>query len=52
MIIWFVAQFLGLGEVGSGFVRVANLWVGKVPVVIQEHVRLAIRPKKQDALPF
>ncbi len=39
------------GQVGGGFVRVANLLVGNAPVVIQEHVRLAIRPTKYNALP-
>ena len=47
-----VAQLLGLGKVGFGFVRVANLLVREVPVVIQEHVRLAIRLSKHVALPF
>ena len=51
-VVRFVAQFFCLGKVDGGFVLVTYLLVRDVPVVIQEQVRLAIRPSKHDALPF
>lgn len=49
-VVRFVAPFFCRGKVAGGFVLITYLLVRDVLVVMQEQVRLAIRPSKHDTL--